>query len=78
VYTFLVMKNITLSADEHLIEQARNKARLQHTTLNAVFRQWLLQFTAQSASAKEFDALMERLKYVKTDRHFSRDELNER
>jgi chlorite dismutase len=72
------VKNITLSADEHLIEQARNKARAQHTTLNAAFREWLLQFTAQPDSAKEYRDLMRRLRYVKADRHFSRDELNER
>ena len=64
VYTIFV-KNVTLSADEHLIEEARNKARAQHTTLNAAFREWLLQFTAQPGSATEYEALMQRLKYVK-------------
>ena len=72
------MKKITFSADEHLIEQARNKARAQHTTLNAAFREWLLQFTAGTDSAKEYDALMNRLRYVKAGRDFSRDELNQR
>jgi hypothetical protein len=72
------MKNITLSADEHLIEQARNKARSQHTTLNAAFRKWLVQFTAQPGSGKEYEALMQRLRYVKSDRRYTRDELNER
>ncbi|WP_232420068.1 hypothetical protein [Nitrosococcus watsonii] len=28
------MKNITLSADEHLIEVARQRAAAEHTTLN--------------------------------------------
>ena len=77
VYTMFV-KNITLSADEHLIELARNKAREQHTTLNAAFREWLVQFTAQQDRAKEYDELMRRLRHVKAGRHFSRDELNER
>jgi len=35
------MKNITLSADEKLIEAARARARAEHTTLNELFRQWL-------------------------------------
>ena len=35
------MKNITLSADEDLIERARQIARAQHKTLNAAFREWL-------------------------------------
>jgi len=77
VYTGSV-KNITLSADEHLIEQARNKARAQHTTLNAAFREWLLQFTAKQGSAEEYKALMQQLRHVKAGRHFSRDEMNER
>jgi hypothetical protein len=72
------MKNVTLSADENLIEKARLLAQAQHTTLNAVFREWLQQFTSQAGSAQEFDALMNRLQHVRTTRAFSRDERNER
>ncbi len=75
---FFRMKNITLSADEQLIEQARLLAKSQHKTLNAMFREWLEQFTGQSGGAQEFDALMKRLKHVQTGRRFSRDEMNER
>ncbi len=32
------MKNVTLSADEHLIESARERARAEHTTLAEQFR----------------------------------------
>ena len=77
VHSFRV-KNITLSADEQLIEQARLLARSQHKTLNAMFREWLEQFTARSGGTQEFDALMKRLKHVQAGRRFSRDELNER
>ena len=35
------MKNITLSADEGLIEAARERGRTEHTTLNEQFRLWL-------------------------------------
>ena len=72
------MKNITLSADEHLIEQARLVAKSQHTTLNAAFREWLRRFTSQGGSVQEFDALMRRLHHVKAGRRFTRDEMNER
>src|ERR1700675_1662102 len=72
------MKNITLSADERLIEEARLLAKSQHTTLNAMFREWLEQFTARSGGTQEFDALMKRLKHVQAGRRFSRDEMNER
>ena len=35
------MKNITLSADEHLIEAANQRAAEEHTTLNEQFQLWL-------------------------------------
>lgn len=72
------MKNITLSADEDLIEQARIIARAQRETLNAAFRKWLVQYTAREGSGREVDSLMKRLRYVKVGHHFSRDEMNER
>jgi len=72
------MKNVTLRADADLIEQARLIARSQRETLNAAFRKWLVQYTAQGASGREFDSLMRRLRYVKAGRHFTRDEMNER
>ena len=72
------MKNITLSADESLIEQARLVARSQHTTLNAAFREWLARFTAQAGTGQEFDSLMSRLQHVRAGRRFTRDEMNER
>ena len=74
----LRMKNITLSADEQLLEQARLLAKSQHKTLNAMFREWLEQFTAQSGGTQEFNALMKRLKHVQAGRRFSREEMNER
>lgn len=72
------MKNITLSADDDLIEQARQVARSRRKSLNAAFREWLLQFTAQSGSAQEVDSLFRRLRHVRAGRHFTRDEMNER
>ncbi|HTW22806.1 MAG TPA: hypothetical protein VMD78_04360 [Candidatus Baltobacteraceae bacterium] len=72
------MRNITLSADEDLIEQARLVAKSQRTTLNAAFREWLRQYTLRSGNAREFSSLMERLGHVKPGRNFTRDEMNER
>jgi hypothetical protein len=72
------MKNITLSADESLIDQARLVAKSQHKTLNAAFREWLEQFTARAGSVQEYDALMRRLQHVNSGRRFTRDEMNER
>ena len=72
------MKNITLSADENVIERARLIARGQHRTLNEAFRDWLTQFSQSAGDVQGFDALMGRLQPVDAGRRFSRDELNER
>ncbi len=72
------MKNVTLSADEDLIERARMIARGQRRTLNAAFREWLTQFTQSAGDAQGFDALMNHLHNVNAGGRFSRDEMNER
>ena len=72
------MKNVTLSADEQLIEQARLVARSQHKTLNAAFREWLEQYAAQAGGGAAVDALMRRLKHVRSSGPYTRDEMNER
>ena len=73
------MKNITLSADEDLIEQARQLARIQKRTLNDAFREWLVQFAQQAGKAEEYDALMKRLRRtVRLHPPYTRDEMNER
>ena len=72
------MKNVTLSADEDLIERARSIARERRSTLNAVFREWLVQFTQSTGDAQSFDALMKHMRHVDAGGHFSRDEMNER
>ena len=77
VYTIAV-KNITLSADEHVIERARSLARAQHKTLNTMFREWLHQLTTQHGETQSYEALMQRLSHIRAGRRFSRDEMNER
>lgn len=77
VYTLLV-KNITLSADESLIEQARLVARARRTTLNVAFREWLQQYAAQAGGGAAVDALMRRMKHIRSGGPYTRDEMNER
>jgi hypothetical protein len=72
------MKNVTLSADENMIERARLIARGQRRTLNEAFRDWLAQFSQSAGDVQGFDALMSRLQHVDAGRRFSRDESNER
>lgn len=75
------MRNITLSAADTLIDQAREKARAKGVTLNDEFRQWLVSYvqeqTAQDAVVR-FRAVMQALPMVDAGRNFSRDEMNER
>ena len=73
-----MLKNITLSAEETLIERARQRAELENTTLNAEFRRWLQQYVERPRSSAEFKAVMERLSYASAGKVFTRDELNER
>ncbi len=73
------MKNVTLSADEHLIEQARRTAKTQHKTLNEVFREWLADYTRHDEDDKAIETLYRRLDYVNSGgRKYTRDEMNER
>lgn len=79
-----MLKNITFSADETLIREARRQAALQNTTLNALFREWLERYVAQEDAAERkravarYNDLMNRLSYVNAGRKFSREEMNER
>jgi hypothetical protein len=72
------MKNITLSADERLIGSAREKARKEKTSLNALFRKWLVRYTEKDKPKLGYDTLMEQLSYAHSGKKFSREELNER
>ncbi len=70
------MKNITLSADEELIEQAREWARLQKSTLNSLFRQWLSDLVKRKDAEERLKALELRMSYARSGGKFSREEIN--
>lgn len=74
------MKNITLSADERLIDAARAQAASEHTTLNAKFRDWLEDYVQRRQQADQAMAFIAELgKQVRTGgRKYTRDEMNER
>ena len=79
VYTINV-KNVTLSADEELIEKARAKAQANQTTLNSMFRQWLEEYTAvpKKLTREEMQAIIERVSSFRLDKMPTRDEMHER
>jgi hypothetical protein len=73
------MKNITLSADEKLIEKARALAAAENRTLNQVFREWLEQYQSRADAALEYRKVMDRFSYVRPgSNRFSREDLNSR
>lgn len=73
-----MMKNITFSADDTLIQQARRRAVAENTTLNELFRRWLEQYAVQPAAADQYASLMDHYGHVEAGRKFSREEMNER
>jgi hypothetical protein len=78
VYTE-AMKNITLSADEALIEAARQRAQSDHTTLNEAFRRWLAEYAHQRERMQRYDEVMSSLRgSVKVGRKLTREARNER
>jgi hypothetical protein len=73
------MKNITLSADDKLIEAARTRARAEHTTLNEQFRRWLADYVNREQQAQEAMAVIQELRgKLRVGRKLTRDEMNER
>lgn len=72
-----MLKNITFSAEEELIAKAREIAREEKTTLNAVFRRWLKQY-AERKKEREIDMVMESLDHIYVGKKLTRDEMNER
>ena len=74
------MKNITLSAEEHLIEAARQRARAENTTLNEQFRRWLADYAQRRQRADAAMRVIAELRgTLRTGgRKFNRDEMNER
>ncbi len=73
------MKNITLSADEKLIDAARARARHEHTTLNEQFRNWLADYARREERVTRYDQTIAALRgKVRVGRKLTRDEMNER
>lgn len=74
-----MIKNITFSADEELIEEAREAARADNTTLNEQFRLWLEQYARKQRAERAMKRIAELQGKINTaGRKFARDEMNER
>jgi hypothetical protein len=72
-------KNITFSADEALIDEARETAAAENTTLNEQFRIWLEQYVRKRRAEKAMKLVAELQGKINTGgRKFTREEMNER
>lgn len=78
MHYFRVVKNITLSADESLIEGAREVARRRKSTVNALFREWLAGLVDQQDRESKLRELDLRLGYAEAGGKFTREEMNGR
>lgn len=73
------MKNVTLSADEALIDGARRRAESEHTTLNNLFREWLARYAGPPRlTAEEVRQAAAAASHFRAGRRFTREERNER
>ncbi len=73
-----MIRNITLSADEALIESARKRAEQENKSLNKLFREWISNYANRDNLGVEYDNLMKSLKNVCAGKKFTREEMNER
>jgi hypothetical protein len=73
-----VLKNITFTAEERLIEGARKRAQRERKTLNDAFRDWLSAYAGEAAPADRYRTLSRPLLHVSAGGKFSRDAMNER
>jgi hypothetical protein len=73
-----VMKKVTLSAKERLIEQVRVQARSRQTTLNQMFREWLAGLAGEADRTRNIDEIFARCDTVNAGVKFSREEMNAR
>ena len=69
---------MTLSAEDRVLERARELARRRATTLNQMFREWLAELTAERTRKDRFEQLMRRLAHARSGGSFTRDEMNAR
>ena len=78
MYT-IVVRNITFSAEDQLIDQARAVAARNRRSLNDEFRDWLAKYAEEGRKAElSFREVVTQMNDVKVTRKYSREEMNER
>ena len=69
------MKNITLSAEGELIQQAREVAVRRKTTLNQLFRDWLAEVVGQKDRERSLEKIWKQMGYAEAGGKFAREEM---
>lgn len=77
------MKNLTLSANDSLIDVAHQQSRAEHTTLNDQYRLWLAEYVQRHQRVAVAMSTISELQGAligdgTTKRKLTRDEMNER
>ena len=72
------MRNITLSADDALIDAAREQAKADNSSINEQFRLWLQQYTRKQRMRRYEELMAELRGKVVVGHKLTRDEMNER
>ena len=74
-----MLKNITFAADEALIDEAREAARAENTTLNEQFRQWLEAYARKRRVPRVRETVTTlQSRYTTGGGRWTREEMNER
>jgi hypothetical protein len=74
-----MVRNITFTAEETLIDDAREVARADNTTLNEQFRLWLAAYAGKRRAARAMEVMERIAGYASSGgRTFTREERNER
>ena len=73
-----MMKEITVSVEDAVLQQARRRAAAENTTINELVHAWLERYVAQPGAADQYLELMESLRHVEAGRKYTREEMNER
>ena len=75
------MREITMSADEALIERANERAKREERSLNDAFQQWLEQYAGPPGpimTPEQYEEFMKQFAHIQLGGPYTRDEMNER
>ena len=72
------MRNITLSAEDEVIDGARERARRENRSLNDAFRDWLGVYSGGKEKKLTLREIQKRWSHIKTGGPYTREEMNAR